>query len=147
MSDSIKKLKHVKVRNFLKQYDDNPEYQNFVIEAVELGLIESYEVINDRLQIRWITGGMGGGSCWDTGDEDHHYSRTSDEEPEFDLLDKLIEHYYPDIRMIKYKRLVQQCVERTEEHENEYYGNYIDYGVKRLNLLKFYEFLVTEKVL
>ena len=35
------------------------------------------------IENKWRTGGISGGSCWDTGDGDHHYPVEGDPESEF----------------------------------------------------------------
>lgn len=85
----------------------------------------------------WVTGGMGGGSCWG----DVASPRGSDDEPEFKQLDKLLELVWPDISHLKYKRLVSELVTKKETTSYEYYGNYTEESEKRIDLLSLYDWL------
>lgn len=83
------------------------------------------------------TGGIGGGSCWDTGEGDPHYAYTNDnaESAEIPALDTLLEAISPNITFLQYKRLMS--IAKVENHswsENEYYGNCSNYVRKRVKL-------------
>lgn len=94
------------------------------------------------VESRWVTGGVSGGSCWDTGDENPHYPLEGEPEPEFDAFDKIIEELAPNIGFVQYKRLCREVIERSSKQVNEYYGNHTTYGVKRFFLKKLYDELV-----
>ena len=98
-------------------------------------------VEGDFIQISWCTGGMSGGSCWDDGKEDHHYSVSSSPEPEFEALDAIMERFYPEITFMTYKRMAQTLIKISDYCDNEYYGNYYNYAVKYVDLKDLYEFL------
>lgn len=91
--------------------------------------------------VEWSNGGLTGGSCWDTGEDDNHYSMSGDEEPELVDLDVILEHFNPGITFLQYKRLCQELIERGESRENEYYGNYTDYAHKFIRLRRLYKYL------
>lgn len=95
-----------------------------------------------HLEVRWKTGGLSGGSCWDTGDEDtRYYSEEGDPEVEFDELDEILERVCPDISYLKFRKL-EKLIEHDSATENEYYGNYSIYSIKRLVVEKLWDFLV-----
>ena len=98
------------------------------------------------LEVSWRYGGVSGGSCWDDG-KDHHYSMTGDPEPSFEDLDKLLLKVAPNISFLVYRNLENKLVERDERSENEYYGNYTEYGIKRINIGKLYTYLVEHHVI
>jgi len=80
----------------------------------------------------WVTGGVGGGSCWDEGDngdgsyQDPHYDRESEEPVPIVLLENFLREYYPDLSLSQYRDLMSH-VQTTDWGENEYYGNYTNY--------------------
>lgn len=90
----------------------------------------------------WRTGGVSGGSCWDTGDnDDQFYDMESEPEPEFESLDKILEHFAPNVTFLQYKRLIQDCVERGDHRENEYYGNHTNYAYKIIKLEALFKYM------
>jgi len=93
----------------------------------------------------WDMGGVSGGSCWDDGEgRDPHYAVGGDPEIELGNLDTVLEAFCPDINFLKYKMLVKEVQEVDTYCENEYYGNYTNYGIKTVSLKKLYTYL-TEK--
>lgn len=97
--------------------------------------------IEPMIGVQWTTGGRGGGSCWDTGEDDPHYSLEGEVESELTELDTILEHFVPDITFIQYKKLCQDVVERGTHTENEYYGNYTHYAHKIVRLRRLYSYL------
>lgn len=97
---------------------------------------------------QWTTGGMRGGSCWDTGEgPDPHYSKDADPEPEFVQLDKLLELVWPTITHLQYKNLVRELVTLEEGCDNEYYGNYTNWSEKRVDLAALHRYLKERNVI
>ena len=94
----------------------------------------------------WRTGGEQGGSCWDDGTEDHHCPINGDIEPPMTDLDELLLKVAPNISFLVYRNLENKLLERDERCENEYYGNYTNYGIKRINIKKLYDYLVEHGV-
>lgn len=95
------------------------------------------------IYVEWSTGGVSGGSCYDTGDEDpHHAYSSSDPEGELTDLDLILEHINPGITFLQYKNLTRDIIETSSRTENEYYGNYTNYAMKKCNLEKLYDALV-----
>lgn len=95
----------------------------------------------------WSTGGVEGGSCWDTGEEDNHHSYTSSNPPAtLTGLDAFLEAEFPNISFLTYKRL-EAKVKIGDYSVNEYYGNRSDYGTKSLEFEDVYEVLSSSKLL
>ncbi len=70
----------------------------------------------------WVIGGRSGGNYENEANRD-----SSIEDPkEIDLLDDYLEEYFPNITVIRYKRLMR-LVQYQNWTENEYYGNTSDY--------------------
>ena len=98
--------------------------------------------MNHHLSSEWYVGGMSGGSCWNTGDEELTWSSSGLSEPDFDDLDKVIETILPDISYMKYRKLVSGIIQYSERSENEYYGNTSEYKIKRVRLGDLYKRMV-----
>lgn len=98
----------------------------------------------DNYEVEWCVGGASGGSCW--GDESREYT-SDDLESELDLLDILLEKVCPNMTLFQYRRLMKDLVEHTTRSENEYYGNYTNYRVKRVNYQKLYDKLIEEGII
>lgn len=96
--------------------------------------------LDDFVKVEWSQGGVSGGSCWDTGEgPDPHHPFSGESEPEFDCLDKILTELVPEISFMKYKAIASACVKYDERCEHEYYGNYTDYGIKKVVLRDLYE--------
>jgi hypothetical protein len=137
------------------------ESQDFLNKIIELGITYSHKKEDERNRWRihwvherpkykkekltnpptldhflyheWRTGGQSGGSCWDT-DDSTHYGISGDPEPDFVDLDKILENLCPTITFLQYKRLIADIIRCDERVENEYYGNYTNYGIKMVRL-------------
>lgn len=109
-------------------------------------LINYREACDPCIYVSWITGGVTGGSCWDSDDSRLEPVR-GEPEPEFEMLDKVLEKVCPDIGFLAYKNLCAEVVETLERHENEYYGNYTDTCIKKVDLKKLYDALVERGLL
>ena len=95
----------------------------------------------------WRIGGEQGGSCWDDGTEDHHCPITASPEPPMSDLDELLLKVAPNISFLVYRNLENKLLQRDERRESEYYGNWTEYGIKRINIKKLYDYLVEHGVL
>lgn len=91
------------------------------------------------IEVRWTTGGMTGGNCWGG---KANCSISSDPEPEFEDLDRILEQACPQIGFIQYKRIVQDIVKYDRKTSYEYYGNYYNYSIKTVNLEKLEQYLI-----
>lgn len=96
------------------------------------------------------TGGVSGGSCWDSGEngDPHRAYTNSYEEPELPHFDEMMEAIKPTITFLTYKRVLKEAdIQRKEETEHEYYGNHTNYVYKTVQLGGLYDALVTCGVL
>lgn len=94
------------------------------------------------LTLCWHTGGIGGGSCW--GGENHAYS-TGDPEPEWEDLDRILEHFCPNITFIRYKGIMRKST-TDDWSRNEYYGNSTNYAMRILKLKDLWQHMVDNKL-
>ena len=104
------------------------------------------QLISSGINIRWITGGMGGGSCWDS-EEYSHYPRDGELEPEFNELINILDEFCPNISYTKFRKLTADCVKVKTETQNDYYGNYSNYSVKSVNMEELFKFLLHNKLI
>jgi hypothetical protein len=89
---------------------------------------------------RWVTGGQQGGSCWDDGTEDKHYSLSAEDPSEFYELTNLINLICPNITLSCFNQINR--LKHTKEYtEWEYYGNYTEYAEEYIALIRIYEVL------
>lgn len=75
----------------------------------------------------WRTGGVGGGSCWDEGDEDPHYELGEEESEPIKALENFLEEFHPNLSLSQYKEIMQH-VNTEYWTDYEYYGNHTDYA-------------------
>jgi hypothetical protein len=92
----------------------------------------------------WSTGGMQGGSCW--GGEPHYYATPSESEPEWEMLDQILEFFCPNLSFLRYKGIMR-LVNTADYSEGEYYGNPTNYSIKILKLATLWEYLNENKLI
>lgn len=106
----------------------------------QVSLIEEQEYKNSNynflLEKRWVTGGIGGGSCWDEPGDDPHYEISGQEEPEDNTIDVILKTLAPEITIEAFLKDDDEYKFWDEEYDSEYeyYGNHTEYSVKKLNL-------------
>lgn len=91
----------------------------------------------------WETGGVSGGSCWESSNPQPYISNKK--EPEWNVLDKIFEKFRPNISYLEYKKLVSSLEKKTDYTEHEYYGNKSHYDVKYIVLDELYQYFVDNK--
>jgi len=92
-----------------------------------------------KLKEEWMAGGAWGGNCWDDSDPSS-YCPNPDKEPEFEVLDEILERVTPTIGFLQYKTLMQK-VKYDTRTEYEYYGNHTSYGIKEILVEDIWVFL------
>ena len=102
---------------------------------------EANGVPNDMKDIaiymRWNTGGVSGGSCWESSDPQPY---DGEDEPDFKVLDMVLAKLAPSITYLHYKE-VEKLIISTETSDYHYYGNYDEYEIKFLPLPVLYKLL------
>lgn len=90
----------------------------------------------DVYPLRWTTGGISGGTCWS---ESGHYAIESEEEPEMEVLDEILQDVYPNLTYLNFRKMMRLPIIKVENwRESEYYGNY-SYGKKKtLDIIELY---------
>lgn len=76
---------------------------------------------------RYETGGVSGGSCWDSSNPQPYYNR--DSMPPFKVLDETLRVIAPTLTYLQYKE-IEELIVSSEETEYEYYGNCTEYQIK-----------------
>mgnify|MGYP006935470136 CR=1 FL=1 len=93
-----------------------------------------------HLFVQWETGGVSGGSCWDSSNPQPY--TTSNPEGELQCLDKILEYFVPNLSFLQYRILYNSLVERESRTEYEYYGNSTDYSYKEVDIKKLFDYMV-----
>lgn len=99
------------------------------------------------------TGGTSGGSCWDEGDSDPHYSYSDPNGARealqgFDVqFDAVLTKIRPDITFLQYKSIYNDVVKSCTRTEGEYYGNSTDYLTMYCEVRDLYARLVEGRLL
>lgn len=98
-----------------------------------------------HLYVEWETGGVSGGSCWDSSCPIAYVS--NEPAPELAALDFLLEKMCPTVGFLTYKRILRSVVSSSTRRNNDYYGNHTDYACKSVSLRALYKFLKDENLL
>lgn len=93
----------------------------------------------DCCAVYWITGGVKGGSCWESSNPQPY--TTNDPEKELTSFDYILEYFKKDILYFEYKLLERKTAIIEHHADREYYGNRTDYSIKKLNLIDLYNYL------
>ena len=88
------------------------------------------------------TGGVSGGSCWESSDPQPFTIEFKEEN--WSALDLVLEKLMPDIKYLQYKK-IQKLIHSNTEIENEYYGNSRDYLVEYIILSELEDMIKTFK--
>lgn len=123
------------------------EFKKIVSEVAFVGLknyASSYSNGGDGFCIedgfiiqRHFTGGAEGGNCW--GGEARRFSNSTSPQP-FMPLDAILKAVSPDISYLKYRDIESLIVE-SEECDHEYYGNYREYLIFKLDIKQLYNMM------
>lgn len=87
------------------------------------------EVKEPVIYMRWKTGGVRGGSCWDSSKPEPY---TTDE-PSFKVLDLVLKEICPDISFLIFKG-IEKLINVSETSDWEYYGNRTNFSIKYIVL-------------
>lgn len=79
------------------------------------------------IYMRWETGGVSGGSCWDSSNLQPYVREEG--EPKFDVLDLTLKELCPQITYLQFRE-IENLIKSNKKTEWEYYGNRTDFSVK-----------------
>lgn len=99
------------------------------------------------IYVRWMYGGVGGGSCWNTDGEDRRYLIEGNPPEELTSLDSVLEKICPSITFLVYKKLTNAVVKHGSYTENDYYGNETSYRYRYVDLKTLYEYMTENGLL
>ncbi len=94
--------------------------------------------------VKWEVGGSTGGNCWNG--QSKRYS-VSTPEPDFEIFDQVLELFCPNLTFLQYKKLTRVVLLKDTELDREWYGNYTEYGVKKVYLDDLHKYLEKEGLL
>ena len=104
--------------------------------------IEPYGIPDDIKEpvvyMRWETGGVSGGTCWDSSNPRYHPSDSGC--PKFKVLDLVIMEVDPNMSYLKYRE-IEDLIQSSEDTEYRYYGNRTDFEMKFIILSDLIEIL------
>ncbi len=87
------------------------------------------------IYMRWITGGVSGGSCWE---DSNPLPYTNEKEPDFIALNETIKELNISLTFNQYE-VIKNLIQYKIDSEAEYYGNSTDYETKYIILSTFLE--------
>ena len=111
-------------------YDRNHGWRHSDVNKIE----------KPRLYVQWSTGGVSGGSCWDSSDPQPYTN--NEPAPELGVLDKVLEHFHSQLSFLQYRDLTARLLKSDGYSVGEYYGNSTDYQYKEVDLRELYNYLV-----
>ncbi len=114
-----------------------PSGKNYQVRR-RLALIASK---SHYLTVKWYTGGISGGSCWNDSNDSNYYSSSGNPPEELHDLDTILEQVKPDLSFLQYKKLTKQLVKTDNWSVGEYYGNSSEYMCKYIDLRDLYNYL------
>lgn len=114
----------------------NPEYMH--------GSRVPEKLVSEGVEVKWVIGGVTGGSCWSSS---HLEPRSAEDEPEFEELDNILEVICPKISLLQYKKLCQEVIKTEEDSSRGYYGNCTKYKIKSVNFKVLYDALYSRGLL
>ena len=95
----------------------------------------------------WRTGGVDGGSCWDSSDPQEYTIGDEHRPKSFSDLDKILTKFSPKITFLQYKVIENDLVHSGSNIEYEYYGNRTDYSYQYVKLLDLFDYLTTNDLI
>ena len=116
-------------------------YMYFNID--KLFIYEGYDKKKERKPFivqKWETGGVSGGSCWESSDPQHYDLGDSEKPKGFVDLEAILQVVAPSITFLQY-RLLEKIIKTGEETHYEYYGNYTTYGYELILMEDLYKIL------
>ncbi len=114
-------------------------YSEFIDELAKLSIPGSN---GNQVSIEWCMGGTYG-NCWN----DNKEYIEPEPEPEFESLDRILEHFCPDLKFMAYKRIVNTVVNRGSRVSNGYYSSTTTTGYKYFYLYDLYETLQRDNLI
>jgi len=90
--------------------------------------------------MRWESGGVSGGSCWDDSNPERYENRHR--KPKFQVLDLVLKELFPSISFLQFRE-IENLIQSNYKTEYEYYGNSTDYEIEYIVLSELIRLLKT----
>lgn len=90
------------------------------------------------IYMRWHTGGVSGGSCWDSSNPTRY--ETDNKKPKFEVLDLVLKELMPSISYLQFRE-IEDLIRTNTEVDREYYGNCTEYDIEYIVLSELIEAL------
>jgi hypothetical protein len=90
------------------------------------------------IYMRWHTGGVSGGSCWESSNPERY--ETGHKRPKFEVLDLVLKELMPSISYLQFRE-IEDLIHTDSETDREYYGNCTDYDIEYIVLSELIEAL------
>ena len=92
---------------------------------------EPYGIPNDIkepvIYMRWESGGVSGGSCWD---DSNPRPYTSDKgKPKFECVDLVLKELMPNISFLQFRE-IENLIKSSQKTDWEYYGNSTEFEIE-----------------
>jgi hypothetical protein len=97
--------------------------------------------VSPYIYVQYETGGVSGGSCWDSSNPRPYSNSNADTESEFVDFYAVLEGIAPKMSFLEVKKL-ESKIEIQEWTMSEYYGNCTEYKMKSIPLKTIYDYLV-----
>lgn len=90
------------------------------------------------IYMRYETGGVSGGSCWD--DSDPQPYSNSDDNKDFIALDVFLTQICPNITFLQFRE-IERLIHSNYKTKWEYYGNQTNYEIKYIVIEEIFKYL------
>ena len=79
------------------------------------------------IYMRWHTGGVSGGSCWDGSNPQPYTTEAS--KPKFECIDLVLKELMPNISFLQFRE-IEKLIQSSTYTDWEYYGNSTDFEIE-----------------
>lgn len=79
------------------------------------------------IYMRWETGGVSGGSCWESSNPQSYTSNKG--KPKFECVDLVLKELFPNISFLQFRE-IEKLIQSSQKTEWEYYGNSTDFEIE-----------------
>lgn len=110
-------------------------YEDFTQRIADAGLTIPR---NEKFEVSWTVGGDRGHTIY--GDERGEFS--AEPEPDYWVLDVVLLEVCPNIPLMAYRKLINECVSYSGKQRDDYYGVHEELMCKSFYLKEVYDFLV-----
>lgn len=92
------------------------------------------------IYMRWETGGVSGGSCWDSSNPQPY--TCSGGKPKFEVLDLVLKEICPNITFLQFRE-IENLIKQDSKTDYEYYGNCTEFDIEYIVLEDLFRLLAS----